>query len=127
MGLPVRKPPTYRRQRNYPGLFWSVTTGSFLIYESLLELDYLWLADFDSGVDWIATQPVEISGWCAGRVRRHFPAVMVREASDRVRVIDVKPEGRLADPDTAAVFEWTATICAKRGWEYEAGLEFQRL
>lgn len=118
-GLPVRKPPTYRNQRNYPGLFWSSTTGALLIYESLLELDCLWLKDSDPAVEWIATQPFEMTGWCAGRSRRHVPDVMLRTTSGRVRVVDVKPEYRLEDPDTAAVFQWTGEVCASRGWDYE--------
>lgn len=43
-GLPVRIPPSYRGQGNYPGLFWSATNRRTLVYESLLELDRLWLA-----------------------------------------------------------------------------------
>ncbi len=118
-GLPVRKPPTYKGQRNYPGLFWSATTKSFLIYESLLELDCLWLKDFDPSVEWIATQPFEMTGRCAGRDRRHVPDIMLRSTSGLIRVVDVKPVRRLDDPDTAAVFQWTSDVCAARGWNYE--------
>ena len=46
----MRVPPTYRNQRNYPGLFWAATNERTLVYESLLELDWLWLADFDPSV-----------------------------------------------------------------------------
>lgn len=46
-GLPVRVPPTYRGPRSYPGLFWAATNDRALVYESLMELDRLWLADFD--------------------------------------------------------------------------------
>ncbi|WP_053918832.1 MULTISPECIES: hypothetical protein [Brachybacterium] len=44
-GLPMRVPPTYQGQRSYPGLFWAATNDRTLVYESLLELDRLWLAD----------------------------------------------------------------------------------
>ena len=118
-GLPVRKPPTYRGQRNYPGLFWSATTRSFLIYESLLELDYLWVADFLPPVDWIATQPFELSGYFGGRDHRHVPDVMIHSALGRIRIIDVKPKSRLDDPETAAVFDWTGDVCGQHGWDYE--------
>lgn len=117
-GLPVRKPPTYRGQRNYPGLFWSATTSSFLIYESLLELDYLWIADFHPPVDWIATQPFELSGHFGGRDHRHVPDVMLRSTLGQIRIIDVKPRSRLEDPETAAVFAWTGEVCAQHGWDY---------
>lgn len=54
-GLPVRLPPTYQGQRRYPGLFWAATTRRALVYESLRELDRLWLADFDPTVVGTAT------------------------------------------------------------------------
>lgn len=44
-GLPVRTIPSFPGQRHYPGLFWSA--GGHIGYESLMELDRLWLADFD--------------------------------------------------------------------------------
>ncbi len=46
-GLPVRSPRSYARQRHYPGLFWSATTNDHIPFESRLELDRLWLADFE--------------------------------------------------------------------------------
>lgn len=118
-GLPVRRPPTYRGQKNYPGLFWSVTTNGFLIYESLLELDRLWIADFDVDVSWIATQPFEVTGRVDGRTRRHVPDLMLGLTTGKVRVADVKPAGRLVDPDVAKIFTWTGGLCAGLGWEYE--------
>ena len=95
-GLPVRRPPTYKGQKNYPGLFWSATTSGFLIYESLLELDRLWVADFDVGVSWIATQPFELSGRIDGCTRRHVPDLMLGLTTGKVRIVDVKPVPRLA-------------------------------
>ena len=56
-GQPVRSFPTYRGQRNYPGLLWCATIRTLVGYESLLERDRLWLADFDPEVRWIASQP----------------------------------------------------------------------
>lgn len=56
-GRPVRSFPTYKGQRNYPGLLWTATTGSLVGYESLLERDRLWLADFDPAVRQISGQP----------------------------------------------------------------------
>ncbi|MCC9067777.1 TnsA-like heteromeric transposase endonuclease subunit [Arthrobacter cryoconiti] len=118
-GLPVRKSPTYRGQRIYPGLFWSATTRSFLIYESLLKLDYLWTADLLPTVDWIATQRFELSGRFGGRDHRHVPDVMVRSNLGRILIVDVKPKSRLDDPETAAVFDSPGDVCSQHGWDYE--------
>lgn len=56
-GRPVRAFPIYKGQRNYLGLLWTATTGSLIGYESLLERDRLWLADFDPAVRQICGQP----------------------------------------------------------------------
>ena len=62
LGRPVRSFPTYRNQGNYPGWLWSATMGRLVGYESLLERDRLWLADFDPTVSGIASQPLWMSG-----------------------------------------------------------------
>ncbi len=56
-GLPVRRPSSRRGQLHYAGLFWSGTNRGHVPYESLLELDRLWLADFDVDVARMAAQP----------------------------------------------------------------------
>ena len=72
-GRPVRTMPTYRGQRNYPGWLWTATTGSLVGYESLLERDRLWLADFDRSVRCVASQPFSLSGRDGSNIRRHVP------------------------------------------------------
>jgi len=37
-----------------------------------------------------------------------------------VRIVDVKPAHRLADPAVAALFDWTAQTVGARGWAFEA-------
>jgi hypothetical protein len=44
---PFREPPAYRRQRNFPGWWWSVTTRSHVVYESWLERHHIIEADSD--------------------------------------------------------------------------------
>ncbi len=73
LGRPVRSFPTYRNQANYPGWLWSATMGRLVGYESLLERDRLWLADFDPTVGGIASQPLWMSGRDGGVLRRHVP------------------------------------------------------
>ena len=77
-GLPVRDIPSHAGQRHYPGLFWSATTRGHVWYESLLELDRLWLADFDPEVEWIASQPVWLVGLDGTTRRRHVPDLFLR-------------------------------------------------
>src|SRR5664280_1077016 len=54
---PVRAFPSFKRQRYFPGLWWSATTRRQVGYESWLERDHLMLLDHDPAVVGIASQP----------------------------------------------------------------------
>lgn len=122
-GAPVRAPGWHRGQSHYPGFFWSTTLGKTIMYESLLELDRLWLADFDPAVIGIACQPFEISGRDGVEYRRHIPDLLLQVRDDAGRrdyvVVDVKPAAFLSRPKVAEVFAWTGRLCREKGWRYE--------
>ena len=118
-GLPVRVPPTYRGQRNHPGLFWAATNDRTLVYESLLELARLWLADFDRTVTGICTQPFQVTGREGTDLRVHVPDLLLVHADRSVTVVDVKPTALLEKPRVQAQFEWTRGLCRDKGWNYE--------
>ena len=117
-GEPVRRFPEYRGQRNYPGLLWSATTQRLIGYESLLERDRLWLADFHPEVRWIASQPFWLSGRDGSTLRRHAPDFLLQTTTGYT-VVDVKPEPLLEEPAVAGVLAWTGRLCAAKGWTYE--------
>lgn len=117
-GRPVRRFPAHKNQSNYPGWLWSVTMGRLIGYESLLERDRLWLADFDPAVRGIASQPLWMSGRDGSVLRRHVPDFMLKTDTGFV-VVDVKPEKVLADPHVAAALSWAGRVCAARGWRFE--------
>lgn len=114
-GLPVRAIPSHSGQRHYPGLFWSATTGAHVWYESLLELDRLWLADFDPEVERMASQPVWLVGLDGSTQQRHVPDLLLRSREGRYTLVDVKPAEFAARPTIAAVFDWTGRLCAAKG------------
>ncbi|WP_424991680.1 TnsA-like heteromeric transposase endonuclease subunit [Nesterenkonia sphaerica] len=118
-GLPIRIPPAYRGQRNYPGLFWASTNHRTLVYESLLELERLWLADFDPTVAQIATQPFQLAGRDINGPRRHVPDMLLTHRDRRVTLVDVKPQAALSRPQVKAQFDWTRDLCREKGWRYE--------
>ncbi|MGO2311594.1 TnsA-like heteromeric transposase endonuclease subunit [Brachybacterium tyrofermentans] len=118
-GLPVRVPPTYRGQRSYPGLFWTATNDQTLVYESLLELDRLWLADFNPAVTSICTQPFQVTGRDGGGLRKHVPDLLLINDDGTPTVVDVKPAAFLEKPRVRAQFEWTRALCRSKGWRYE--------
>lgn len=57
-GLPVRGFPSYRGQRNFPGLSWSATKGGHVGFESWLERDHAMLLDFTPEVTGLLSQPL---------------------------------------------------------------------
>ena len=77
--------------------YWSATTAGHVIYESRLELARLLLADFDPVATAIGPA---VPATCAdgGRIRRHVPDFLLASAHRTVRVVNVKPATRLADP-----------------------------
>jgi len=118
-GLPVRPIRSFAGQHHYPGLFWSVTTGKHVWYESLLERDRLLLADYDPDVVGIAAQPMWLVGKDNGDIRRHVPDLLLALRDGNFMLVDVKPAEFAAHPKAVAVFGWTAGICAARGWRHE--------
>lgn len=118
-GLPVRVPPAYRGQRNYPGLFWAASNQRTLVYESLLELDRLWLADFDRTVVAIATQPFQVTGSDGAALRSHVPDILLVHDDGRATLVDVKPTRLLDRRPVCAQFDWTRKLCRDKGWDYE--------
>jgi hypothetical protein len=116
---PWRKTRSARGQAHYPGYYWSATAGGHVIYESRLELARLLLADFDPGVTAIAAQPFLLRARISGRVRRHVPDFLLVHADQTVRVVNVKPAARLADPAVAEALAWPGELFEARGWGHE--------
>lgn len=116
--LPVRQFPSFRGQRNWPGLWWSATTGGHVGYESWLERDHAMALDFATDVVAIAPQPF----WLRfededGRQRWHAPDFFARRRDGGAVVVDCRPDGRIR-PRDAAAFAATENACAAVGWAY---------
>ena len=115
---------TYRRrQKHFSGLYWAATMGAHVAYESRLELGSAMLADFDPSVQFILSQPFQLSEPQGRTIRRHVPDYLLRYADDRVCVVDVKPRVQLSKPGVRSQFEWTRRILEARGWEYRVESE----
>lgn len=118
-GLPVRKVRSNARRRHYSGAFWSATNSAHVPYESRLELDRLWLADFAPEVVRIAAQPMWLCGVDGKTTRRHVPDLLLKGVDGQFTVVDVKPAQFAELDDVARVFAWTERACASRGWTYQ--------
>ncbi|WP_433521290.1 TnsA-like heteromeric transposase endonuclease subunit [Nocardia pseudovaccinii] len=114
---PVRSIPSFRGQRNNPGLYYSATTGAHVGFESWLERDEAMALDFDPDVVGFAAQPFWLS-WPDGvRTRSHAPDFFARRCDGVGVVIDCRPSDRIK-PKDAAVFAVTERACSELGWSY---------
>lgn len=114
----VRSFPSYHGQRNWPGLWWSATTGGHVGYESWLERDHAMLLDFDEQVSGFAAQPFWLLfGGAGGAVRRHAPDFFARRRDGTALVLDCRPDQRIG-PEDAEAFGATGRACELVGWEY---------
>jgi hypothetical protein len=115
--VPVRKPPSYRGQRNKPGLYYFSKTGHHIVYESHSERVVLTSLDFDPEVSAVASQPFAFH--LPGRsARHHTPDFFVQLANGGARVVEVKLAGQMNDPPVRKLAEWASQACAVAGWEY---------
>ena len=117
-GRPVRRFPSYKGQKHFPGRWWSATMGGHVGYESWLERDHLMLLDFDPGVVAVASQPWWVF-WTneRGQVRSHVPDYFARRVDADALVLDCRPAGRIT-PKDAARFDATRRACEQVGWRY---------
>ncbi len=111
---PVRNFPSFRGQRNFPGLWWFATTGAHVGHESWVERDQLMALDADPDVVGVLSQPFWIH-WPDGT--RHAPDYFVRRRDGSAVVVDVREDDRISDADRD-VFDRSATTCATVGWDY---------
>lgn len=114
---PVRLFPSYRGQRNFPGLWWSATSGRHVGFESWLERDHAMLLDFDPMVVAFAAQPFRLSWRDNARRRSHVPDFFARLGDGTGVVIDCRPVDRVSARD-AETFGFTERACSGVGWQY---------
>jgi hypothetical protein len=114
----VRSFPSYRGQRNWPGLWWSATSGGHVGYESWLERDHAMLLDFDPQVTAFAAQPfwLLLPG-ADGAARSHAPDFFARRRDGTGLVLDCRPDERIR-PRDAEAFAATGWACELIGWAY---------
>lgn len=114
---PVRSLPSYKGQRNVPGLYFAACMGRHVGFESWLERDQLMVLDMSPRVRAFSAQPVWLVWSSGGKVRRHAPDFFVRMADGNGVVVDVRADDRVA-PEDAEAFEVTAAACGSVGWGY---------
>ncbi len=114
---PSRSFPTFKGQRNFPGLWWSATTGEHVGYESWVERDVAMLLDFDPEIVAFSAQPFWLIWPGQQGERKHAPDFFARRTDGTSVVVDVRPDD-LVDPEAAEAFEVTAAACQAVGWDF---------
>jgi hypothetical protein len=112
---PVRRFPSFRGQRNFPGSWWFSRSRIHIGYESWLERDHVMAFDADPDVIGVASQPFRIH-WPDGR--HHVPDFFVRRSDRSVLIVDVRADDRI-DAAAAELFARTDVMCSAVGWDYQ--------
>jgi hypothetical protein len=121
-GRPWRTFPWYLGQRNYSGLYWCATERAMVGYESRLELSRLMMADFDSSVKHIGSQPFQLRARLSGERLLRVPDYLLA-TDDGPLVIDVTRAKKLEDPEFRRMLDRTRHVIESRGWRYEIANE----
>ena len=92
--------------------------------ESLLEMDYHNLLEFDSDVLSFKEQPFRIEYVLNGNLHFYTPDVLVLRANGQRQVIEVKPECEALKPENQLLYNLVRPICAR--YNYVFGLALDR-
>jgi hypothetical protein len=117
LAAPARPFPSFKKQRNWPGLWWSSTMDRHVGYESWLERDVAMMLDFDAEVVGFASQPFWLCWPDGARQRRHAPDFFARLCDGTGVVVDARADDRIGDRDAQA-FAATERACREVGWQY---------
>jgi hypothetical protein len=113
----LRQPPAYRRQRNFPGWWWSATTRSHVVYESWLERHHIIEADRDARVTGIAGQPFGLT-WPVERSQAlYVPDIFCRTFDGGGALTDCHAVDK-TDAKFMQNYTVTAAACQVIGWEF---------
>jgi hypothetical protein len=114
---PVRQP---RRGpgSNIVGQFASMKMSRLVPFESLIERDLLYLADFEQDIVAIEAQPFVIDYKDhAGRQKRYTPDFLLGYA-DRDLVVECKPATQVGKQENLLKWEFARQWCAECDWQF---------
>lgn len=113
--MPVRKISNGGRKNI--GKFPSRKNGRAVIYESLLERDFMFLAEADSDVISYQEQPIRIHYELDNVIRFYTPDFLVVRRFKK-QIVEVKPERKAKAPEFERMARCVSPIFRKMGYEY---------
>ena len=124
--LPVRRPASHKGMTNYISRVVVPTEAQetrAVWCESFNELTHLRDLLITRQPAQVATQPFRLEWAMTSGVRAHVPDLLLREADQRVILVDVTTRNKLNDPRLRAVLQLTAATAEELGWEYQVRTE----
>lgn len=105
------------RGRNVVGRFPSLKMERMIQFESLVELDYLYLLDHDQGVERYEEQPLTIE-YLYGRKTLHYTPDFHVVRLGTNWLIECKPDPFVNTEENQRKFAAATAWCNERGWEF---------
>jgi hypothetical protein len=113
--MAVRK--VSNRGGNIVGHFPSLKLGRMVAFESLIERDFVYLLDYEPGVEHFSEQPVVIRYQHANKKRQYTPDFHVIYRGHPF-LFECKPERFVDDPENRIKFEAARLWCREQGWTF---------
>lgn len=101
----------------------SIKCGVMLPWESSLERDYLYLCEYDPRIVSIVSQPEKVTIWIDGVSHLYTPDYRVVFDDGEIRIAEVKPDEKLADPEMLKRLRAATLYYAERGIDYKIVLQ----
>lgn len=108
--------------KNFVGFFPSVKKRRMIAYESLLELDFIYILDFEPPVLDFEEQPFDVVLNLAGHLRRYTPDFLI-QTSTFTTVIEVKPKMLARLPENVRKFAVAENHFKRHGWRFQVMTE----
>jgi hypothetical protein len=113
--MAVRK--VSNRGGNIVGHFPSLKLGRMVAFESLIERDFIYLLDYELGVEHFSEQPLTIKYHHADKRRRYTPDFHVIYRGQPY-LIECKPARFVDDAENQIKFEAARLWCQEQGWTF---------
>ena len=113
--MPVRS--VSNRGGNATGRFPSLKMGRMIQFESLVELDYIYLLDYDPNIKWFEEQPRTIEYQWEQKTLRYTPDFLVIRQGYST-LVECKPDQFVDTEENNRKFRAAELWCSEVGWTF---------
>ena len=105
------------RGGNVIGRFPSLKANRMVMFESLIEWDFLYVLDYEPSIESFEEQPLTIPYTFQDRPHTYTPDFHIVQAGQDI-LAECKPAARVDQADNQRKFEAARDWCAARGWSF---------